>query len=160
METRILYKKIADELIGKIERGDLRPGDRVPSEKQMAELYHVSVITTKNAMNTLADRGILVRERGRGTFIAAAEDIARIKEIQLPQTFLGALKLVGVIIPSMKTAIDQQLLDRIEYELSQRGYTIVLRITRESQQYESSAIRELISQNVRGLIIFPVENEI
>ena len=54
----------------KIQNGDYQPGDRSPSEKESAELYGVSRITAKKAMDMLAKEKKISREPGRGSFCA------------------------------------------------------------------------------------------
>jgi GntR family transcriptional regulator len=64
------YVQIEEELAERIRTGMLRPGDRIPSERELAEQIQVSRMTVRQALGRLADRGLLVRERGRGTFVS------------------------------------------------------------------------------------------
>lgn len=156
-----MYKQIAEDLAAQIRAGVLRPGDRVSSEHELAEQYSVSVITTKSALNTLADQGVLVRKRGKGSFVAPAEALQSLPEFSAvqPGERIMRAKTIGVILPSMKTRVDQQLLDALERELAKTDYLLALCITREDQAVESAAIHAFIQQGVSGLIIFPAENE-
>ena len=54
MGKAIMYERIYGDLLAKIQNGDYQPGDRLPSEKESAELYGVSRITAKKAMDMLA----------------------------------------------------------------------------------------------------------
>ena len=54
MGKAIMYERIYADLLAKIQNGDYQPGDRLPSEKESAELYGVSRITAKKAMDMLA----------------------------------------------------------------------------------------------------------
>ena len=65
-----LYQAIFDHYRKRIESGMLVPGDPLPSEAQMAQLYGVSNITARRALNELKRQGLAVRERGRGSFVA------------------------------------------------------------------------------------------
>jgi GntR family transcriptional regulator len=67
---RALYLQIVDSIVAKIEAGELAPGDKVPSERDLSKQLQVSRMTVRHAMNALYVRGILHREQGRGTFIA------------------------------------------------------------------------------------------
>ena len=67
---RALYLQIVDSLVAKIEAGELAPGDKLPSERDLSKQLQVSRMTVRHAMNALYLRGVLHRERGRGTFIA------------------------------------------------------------------------------------------
>ncbi|WP_417680594.1 GntR family transcriptional regulator [Roseibium sp.] len=62
-----LYHQIFLILRNRIYGGDLSEGDLVPGEQDLTTEFGVSRITAKRALNELADAGLVVRERGRGT---------------------------------------------------------------------------------------------
>jgi DNA-binding FadR family transcriptional regulator len=64
--------QIADQLAGAIERGLLRPGQRLPSEATLASQLDVATLTLREALATLRDRGLITTRRGRtgGSFVA------------------------------------------------------------------------------------------
>ena len=65
---RPFYLQIYQELLAQINQGTYPPGSKLPSEKELAEAYNVSRITSKKAMDTLAADGVISRTPGRGTF--------------------------------------------------------------------------------------------
>ena len=65
-----LYLQIADSIIAQIEAGDLTPGDRLPSERELAERYSVTRITLRQALSILESQGLIIRRQGSGTYIA------------------------------------------------------------------------------------------
>ncbi len=65
-----VYLQIVEELLGRIERGDLAPGDRLPSERDLAETFGVNRRTLRDALDVLDRRGLVDRRRGAGTFVA------------------------------------------------------------------------------------------
>lgn len=65
-----LYRRIGDELKARIEAGEYGPGDRLPSELELARLYGVSRITSRQALDLLGAEGLLVRRQGMGSFVA------------------------------------------------------------------------------------------
>ena len=160
MKSLPLYKQIQHDIRRLITIGRLREGDRVPSEKELAEQYRVSQITSKNALLGLMEEGLLVRIQGKGTFVMNRSDN---KSEQQVRTSLGTLTYrsgrIGLVLPTMKTKVDQLILDAIEKHATAAGYEVLLRITRESQQEEARVIASFLKQGVDGIIIFPVENE-
>lgn len=60
-----LYRKIAAELRHRIKSGDLRPGDKLPTERRLAELYTTSRDTVRTATAALVNEGLVVRVPGR-----------------------------------------------------------------------------------------------
>lgn len=156
-----LYKQIIMDLLEQILDGELRPGDRVPSEHELSNSYRVSSITSKNALTELAEKGYIVRIKGKGSFVNSAEALLNIPDFThtLQQRIVMKAKTIGLIVPSMKTTIDQQLLNAVEMELAPTEYILAISITRESQQLESASIQKFRESGVSGLIIFPTEHE-
>jgi GntR family transcriptional regulator len=73
-----LYQQIVDGLKREVSEGRLRPGEPLPSFRQLAEDLLVSVITVKRAYEELEREGIIYRRQGLGTFVAkAAADRSR-----------------------------------------------------------------------------------
>ncbi len=64
------YYQLKELLREKIASGEWRPGDMVPSERELSERYHISRMTARQALSELATEGLLRREQGRGTFVA------------------------------------------------------------------------------------------
>jgi GntR family transcriptional regulator len=62
-----LYQQIFMILRNRIESGEIRPGERLPGEQELAADLGVSRITCKRALNELAECGLVIRQRGRGT---------------------------------------------------------------------------------------------
>ena len=58
-----------------IDSGKLREGDKLPSEKQLCDLYHVSRVTVRHALDELAEAGYLEKRRGKGTYVKSARDM-------------------------------------------------------------------------------------
>ena len=65
-----LYYQIYRQLRQRIMSGDLHPGDRLPTEAQICAESGVSRMTARMALTQLVNEGLVVRQRGRGTFVA------------------------------------------------------------------------------------------
>lgn len=66
-----IYMKIHDQIQRYIEQGKWKVGDRLPAERVLAEQFSVSRMTLRQAIQTLADEGILERKVGSGTYVAS-----------------------------------------------------------------------------------------
>lgn len=66
-----IYRAVADALIERIDNGDLLPGSRCPSERQLASEYGISRMTARAAVSLLVQRGYVERKNGSGTFVAS-----------------------------------------------------------------------------------------
>src|SRR6266571_5781909 len=64
------YKRIQSAILKRIERGHLKPGDVVDSERELAKIHHVSLMTARHALAVLEREGMVERRRGAGTFVA------------------------------------------------------------------------------------------
>ncbi len=64
-----LYYQLEQILLEKIESGEYRPGDRIPTEMELQEMFGVSRMTVRQAISRLVNAGKLRAEQGRGTFV-------------------------------------------------------------------------------------------
>jgi GntR family transcriptional regulator len=64
------YKKIQNVIRKRIEGGHLKIGDSVDSERELARIHGVSLMTARHALAGLETEGIVERRRGSGTFVA------------------------------------------------------------------------------------------
>lgn len=65
-----LYIQIAEGLIGRIESGELVPGDRLPPERELSEKLGVNRMTLRRSLRVLEAQGLIVRKHGVGTYVA------------------------------------------------------------------------------------------
>ncbi len=65
-----LYVRIRETLREEIETGALKPGDKLPSEDELATRFGVSRMTLRNSISELIDEGLIYRRRGVGTFVS------------------------------------------------------------------------------------------
>ena len=65
-----LYIQIAETLLDEIESGALTPGDRLPSERELSELFGVNRMTVRQALYMLETQGLIIRRQGSGTYVA------------------------------------------------------------------------------------------
>jgi len=85
---------VADRLRERLERGDWRPRERLPTEHELSAEYGVSRATIRTALRTLESRGLTVTRHGVGTFATAATgavtaDLQRLESISQTITRLG-----------------------------------------------------------------------
>ena len=64
------YQQLKDQIVERISNGELKPGDRVPSENDLVVSGNVSRMTANRALRELTDEGYVKRVAGRGTFVA------------------------------------------------------------------------------------------
>jgi GntR family transcriptional regulator len=64
-----LYSRLRQALRERVISGEWRPGDQIPTIRQLGELYGVSRVTVVQALDTLAQEGVLIRWQGKGIFV-------------------------------------------------------------------------------------------
>jgi GntR family transcriptional regulator, transcriptional repressor for pyruvate dehydrogenase complex len=64
-----VYEQIAEQIEKLILSGELRSGDRLPTEREMAEQFQASRTAVREAMKTLAQKGLVDMRPGRGTIV-------------------------------------------------------------------------------------------
>lgn len=80
-----MYKQIVNLLRRQMNEGQLKKGDKLPTEPEMMDIYHVSRRTIRTAVDELEKSGIVRRVRGKGTFITENED----KEFTITDSRIG-----------------------------------------------------------------------
>ena len=65
------YQRIQLAIRRRIDSGHLRPGDPVSSERDLAKLHEVSLMTARHALASLEREGVVERRRGVGTFVSS-----------------------------------------------------------------------------------------
>ena len=59
----------ADHISARIAAGDLPPGSRLPSERELAEEYGIAYMTVRRGTQELRERGLIITVHGKGTFV-------------------------------------------------------------------------------------------
>jgi DNA-binding GntR family transcriptional regulator len=65
-----VYRRIIDDIKIKIESGELRPGDKVPTVAELMDAYQCSDTPVKTALRLLEDAGVLRGHQGRGVYVS------------------------------------------------------------------------------------------
>jgi GntR family transcriptional regulator, arabinose operon transcriptional repressor len=158
----LLYRKIIAQLLDDLASGKLKAGERLPTEQELAETFGVSRITSKRALDILAQAGVIKRSRGRGSFVAqtlpSLEEVRR--ELNLTETHSASSReAIGLILPDFSEVYGLAIVYAVEEACAKLGYHLVLRRTYGEQRLEEEAIRNLQQFGVSGLIVFPVHGE-
>ncbi|MDR2464814.1 MAG: GntR family transcriptional regulator [Streptococcaceae bacterium] len=94
-----VYIQIHDEIKKRIEEGEWKVGDKLPSERELSQLFKVSRMTLRQAIQALSDEGIIERKLGSGTYVSRE----RVQEKMTGTTsFTEIMENIGKV-PSSKT---------------------------------------------------------
>ena len=75
-----IYRQLVDQVEALVAGGRLRPGDLVPSVRQVAGALGVNPMTVSKAWSRLGADGVLIRDRGRGRVVAARRETASLAD--------------------------------------------------------------------------------
>src|SRR5260370_13733399 len=64
------YYQLREIMRERIRSGEWKPGDLIPSERELGETYGISRMTARQAITDLVNEGLFYRERGKGTFVS------------------------------------------------------------------------------------------
>jgi DNA-binding LacI/PurR family transcriptional regulator len=158
LKKETLYEKIYNDIIEGIKSNQYPPGSRLPSEKELSDSYNVSRITSKKALEMLADQNLIARMPGKGSYVMDDKkgefSLPEVKNNQRSQK-----KTIGVIMDAFGASYGYQVLLGIESECKKQQLNFILKCTYGSKEDETEAIDELISNGVAGIIIMCVHDE-
>jgi GntR family transcriptional regulator of arabinose operon len=164
-ESKPMYEKIFEELRDQIKQQHYQVGQRVPSEKELGEQYNVSRITSKKSLELLAIEGLIVRQPGRGSFVADPQEanLSQTKHGQSNGSYnkrkIGNKLLIGLVITDFGDSYGTELIYGMETASRAQDCYLVLRRSLGIPANEEEAIKGLLELGVDGLIIFPAQGE-
>ncbi len=121
------------------------PGDRIPSENELAKMFNVSRLTARKAIEKLVNERLLVRVQGIGTFVS---DVSKYQE--------NAPKYVGILIQNKFDERGWSLVAGIERTLEEfRLRAMMVDLDWTNPKQISKRIKSLLKQDVVGFIISP-----
>ncbi|MCX4640836.1 GntR family transcriptional regulator [Streptomyces platensis] len=69
-DPRPPYQQAADEIRGDIEAGRLKPGQQLPSHRELQERFNIANMTARSALRVLREEGLIYTVQGRGSYVA------------------------------------------------------------------------------------------
>lgn len=90
-----LSDRLAAHLAGQIERGELAPGDRLPTETQLSAAHGVSRTVVREAVHQLRSRGLLLARQGSGVYV---QPPAPNQPLDFDSRVLGSLDAVVQVV--------------------------------------------------------------
>jgi GntR family transcriptional regulator, arabinose operon transcriptional repressor len=155
VNKQTLYEKIYSDLVREIQNGNYKIGMQVPTEKELSQKYKVSRITSKKALDKLAEQGIINRIPGKGSFV----ENTNIQSAYSNNKDDKERILIGVIMDGFGASFGCGVLQGIIQECRTYNMDFILRSSHGSKEIETQAINDLIALGVEGIIIMCVHDE-
>lgn len=112
-----LYQQLADIIRNSIASGELKFGDKIPTEVELSEKYNVSRITVRTAISELVELGFLVKKQGKGTFVSRPKVQRKIEHLS---SFTAACEASGLKVTNeiiKREVVEPELEDKKDLEL-------------------------------------------
>lgn len=91
-----LYQQLMEDIKIAIEEGKYKYEEKIPSEPDLSELYSVSRITVRRAIDELCNEGYLVKKQGKGTYVNKPKLLRKIEQADDVQSFSAACRANGM----------------------------------------------------------------
>lgn len=110
--SKPIYIQIADKIESQILSGQLKPGDKVPSVRELAVTASVNPNTMQRAMQELEGRLLVVVQRAAGrtvtTDLSVIEKAKQQKAFDIAKTFVDEIKVFGLSLSQSTKLIEEQ----------------------------------------------------
>ena len=138
------YQIVKSWLLNNIEVGNIRPGDKLPSESELMQQFSVSRNAVRQAVNLLIKDKYVESRRGIGTFCLKRS--------------LSNSMLVGLISLRMTSYIFPKIIEGCSKALRRNGYELLIHQSHYNLEEEHKILEDLRNREVDGIIITPVSN--
>lgn len=147
------YKQVLNFLMEVIEQEDFAPNYKLPSERMLAVKFKASRRSIRLAYESLLAQGFVVRIHGKGHFTTGVKT-------KQPKKDSIELKKIYFIVPFLKTQFSQSILNGIMDFCDEHSIDLSIKISNGSATKEKRYIQSAITSNAKGIILFPIDNEL
>ncbi|MCI8376585.1 MAG: FadR family transcriptional regulator [Lachnospiraceae bacterium] len=122
----LLYMKIADAISNHIKKNDLKQGDKLPSERELAARFQTSRHSVREALRVLENQGIINCQMGSGTYVAKIQeestiylDLVKVNYIEMLNVKTELEKYAVSLVIERREEIGAEAFERLEGLLCQ-----------------------------------------
>ena len=141
MKKTAAYQTIYQELVQKILEGQWRYGDLLPTEAALAREYGVSRITSRHALELLAENGYIRRVQGKGSVVVNEK---------------RSIPMIGLALAGFDALFGMDFVRGVFCEAAERGYLVLMSTGYLTPENEGSCLRRLKAAGVEGIISVPL----
>ena len=142
------YYVLMEELKQSILSGEIKPGEKLPSENELSARYQISRHTVRTALSILINEGYIEAEHGRGTF--CSQRMGHMKNS----------RNIAVVTTYISDYIFPRLIQGMDKVMTANGYSIILKNTANSRTIEERVLEDILTKDIEGLIIEPSKSQI
>ena len=147
------YQGICDDILARIESGELTPGTRLPGVRALGEQYGCNYHTVRHAFETLAEQGYVELKRGSGTFVTERAVDFKMRKVAAEKV-LRTTDKIGVLLPLKQWGhYVTSLIDQLHHTAEGQGIKLNIRTVTEIDIHSASLAREFLDQGCCAIIL-------
>lgn len=143
------FEYIYDDLRIKIERQELLPNDKLPSESELIALYGVSRYMARKALEQLEFDGLICKHQGKGCFV-------RTPPVSMPH--VSNSRQILLIASRAEHFYFLKSINGIEQALQDTGYTLTIKLSNYDPDVEALLLQEAFQNDYAGILLFPSDS--
>ena len=141
-----IYSQISEDLRFKISSGEWAEGEKIPAELELCEIYNVSRITIRKAIDELVRAGYLYRERAKGTFVLTNDHSDEKQHYTMVRSFTKEMEELGKQAKTLYAKVDLiSATDKMAKQLSIEKGSKVLQLRRIRGTSEGEAFAYFVT---------------
>ncbi len=142
-EVQTKYQALINHIHEQIVAGTIKPGDRMPSENELAQQFGISRQTVRKAFGVLEEEGMVRRIKGSGTYL----NFDRRENLEQRTS-------IAVVTTYVDSYIFPKTIQGIEKVLFESGYSVQISFTNNTLEREKSILEDIINRDdVAGMIV-------
>jgi GntR family transcriptional regulator, arabinose operon transcriptional repressor len=143
------YEQLKRTLLDQLSSGQLKPGDVLPPEVELAQQMGVARNTVRQAMRDLELQHVVRRVRGKGTIICEPT-MGSVEETR------AASELFGLVLPEIRTGMYQSLQAGMNSSMSGLGANMIVCDSGQDLYQQIDVLLQLAHRGVSGLALVPI----
>lgn len=154
-----LQRQLKSEITSQIESGLLKPGSRIPSERELSDIYGVSRATSKGAVMALLNEGIVTRIPGKGTYIRTDVSVSAGKSTRCATVAFVLCHAKPTRFAIERDPVFFSVLEGIHEYSQKMNNHVLFQYVDEDSLDEMDSFRSLMSK-VDGVILGAAESDV
>jgi GntR family transcriptional regulator, arabinose operon transcriptional repressor len=142
---RSKHERLRDHFVNEMIAGRLKPGEALPSERQLVETLGVAHMTIRQTMACLENEGLIRRVQGKGTFV---EDDAR-------RRLKRGLDIFALVVLETRSGFYPSLLHGFDASAAEINHRTIVCSTDDDVARQAEIVLQLLDQGIGGVAINP-----
>ncbi len=155
-ESKLLYEKIISYLRAEIKNQKFKPGDKLPTEMELARQFGVSRITSKRALADLTAEGLIYRVRGSGSFVSSLGSTDVNSAVSNKADYS---RIIPFVLPfDVSNGGIMNVVAGASRVMAEKGYILSVHCCNADVNEEKEALLQFYEKKAAGIILYPISD--